>query len=242
MALATRAILLSSTPFGEADRILTLFTLDHGKISARARGARKSWRRFGGALEPFALFEATLSQTNKRIWSLGEAKLIEAHEGLADDYARIRAASLTTELLREVVPDHESEPELFALIVELFGLLASCKVIELPLLTLASELKILEAAGIGVATGRCNACGRSVPAGRKVYFNPARGGVVCTPCGGGPIILSREAARGLIELSQTALNDLKTVTLPNEAIAELDRALEVFIVQHVGKTLTTRGL
>lgn len=239
MGLVTPAILLRSVSYGEADRILTLFTEKRGKISARARGARKSWRRFGGALESFAVFEATLSQTDKRLWSLSEAELIEAHSGLASDLERIQTAALFIELIREVVPEREPEPQLFALIVELLGLLAVSECGDLPKIGLAGQLKILDAAGIGMSTERCNACGRRVPSGRKVYFNPARGGVVCTPCGGGPLVLSGEAAAVLGEFSRLPPNEISAVKLTEEVIVEISRALGVFIVQHIGKELKT---
>ena len=83
-----RAFLLRSVNFKESDKIVTLFLERMGKISAMAKGARKSWRRFGGALEPFSLFEVTVVQGKGNLWRLDEATLISPHSDLASDLSQ----------------------------------------------------------------------------------------------------------------------------------------------------------
>ncbi len=240
----SRAFLLRSVDHGESDRILTLLTLDMGKMSALARGARKSWRRFGGALEPFSTFEVTVtpSQGRGRLWNLAEAHLLNAHEGLAADLDRIGAASFVLEIVREIVPEHDPQPEIFALLEEVFPMLAEAVGFAIGTITLAVELRVLAMAGMGVSVLQCNACGRAVPEGRKVRFNPARGGVVCTPCGGGPITLSADAAAAVRKLSTFPLSRAHEVTLGNGVAEEIEGALNGFVDHHLGRPIRSRAL
>jgi len=242
MALTTPALLLRSAPFQEADRMLTLFAPKQGKVSACAKGARKSWRRFGGAIEPFALFEATFTRTNAPIWLLSEARLIDAHDGLARDLARIGAASLIIELVREIVQEGEAQEELFNTTVQLLGLLASADARNLTLTALAGELKILSLAGTAVSADRCSACGRLVPSNRRAYFHPARGGVICTKCGGGPIALSKEAAALLIELDKHSPAELTQIKSTSETQQEIWSAVHLFIEHHLGRSLRSASV
>jgi DNA repair protein RecO (recombination protein O) len=230
--------------YGEADRIVTLLTETRGKISALARGARKSFKRFGGALEPFALIEVTWAAATRgrgELKRLEEARLLRAHDGLATDLRRIGAASLVLELTREIIPEQEPQPGIFAHLVEVLPLLASSPASAVSRLVLAAELTLLAEAGMGVSVGRCNACGREVPPGRPVRFHPARGGVVCTPCGGGPITLSKGAAAALLALERSPLEDVAAMELSDDVAAEVDAALTRFLEHHLERTLSTRS-
>ncbi|MCP4674821.1 MAG: DNA repair protein RecO [Deltaproteobacteria bacterium] len=240
----SRAFLLRSVDYGESDRILTLLTLDLGKMSVLARGARKSWRRFGGALEPFSLFEVTVasSQGRGRLWTLTEAHLLAAHEELATDLDRIGAASFVLEIVREMVPEHEPQHEIFALLEEVLPMLAKSTGPAIAAITLAVELRLLAMAGMGVSILQCNACGRAVPEERKVRFNPARGGIVCTPCGGGPVTFSTTAATALRKLATLPLPVVHEVTLGGGVATEIEGALNGFVDHHLGRPIRSREL
>ncbi|MCP4600541.1 MAG: DNA repair protein RecO [Proteobacteria bacterium] len=240
----SRAFLLRSVDYGESDRIVTLFLREIGKISALARGARKSWRRFGGALELFSLSEVTVvpGQGRSRLWRLEEASLISSHAGLARDLNRIGAASFILELVRETIPEHEPQLNIFSLVEEVLPLFEEAMDAAVGLLAIAAELKILALAGMGVSVDHCNACGRPVPDGKKVRFHPARGGVVCTPCGGGPVTLSASVSTALIALAGLPLSRSAEVTLEIDETAELEGALSSFVDHHLGRPLRTRSL
>jgi recombinational DNA repair protein (RecF pathway) len=81
-----------------------------------------------------------------------------------------------------------------------------------------------------VSAKRCVGCGSSVPPHRKVYFHPVRGGVVCTPCGGGPLLLRAETARLLAASSREAVSDAEP-----EDLAAAHRALDEFELWHVAR-------
>ncbi len=231
----TRAIILRSVDFKESDRILTLLTETLGRISVLARGARKSNRRFAGALATFAVFEAVLGHRRGELWPLKEATLLDAHPNLATDLKRVEAGSLVLELAREVTTEQLPDDRLFSLVVRVLSLIGDIELNKVDAVVIAGTLRILAQSGTAVSTIHCNACGKPVPADKKVYFNPARGGVVCTPCGKGPILLQAAAGRALAALSTLPVERTPEVELTEEIKVELKNALFRFWEHHLGR-------
>ncbi len=238
----SRAFLLRSIDHSESNSIVTLLTLKWGKISALARGARKSRRRFGGALEPFSLIEVEIEFRDTRLCLLKEARPLVAHMALASNLNRIDAAASIFELIREMSPKNEPLPRSFALIEEVLPLLSRIDGNGLRVLTIATELKLLAFAGMAPGVQQCNTCRRVVPKGKKALFHPARGGVVCTSCGGGPIILSYNAVVAFHALSTQPLSSVKEIELTSEELAEIDRALSSFMEHHIERPMNRRKL
>jgi DNA repair protein RecO (recombination protein O) len=237
----TAALILRSVDFGEADRILTLFTRSRGKISALARGARKSQRRFGGALEPFALFEATLGPKRRgSLWPIQEASLVTANEGLSRSLGRLSAASYWIELIRESLPEADPVPEIFHHAEVALGLMAEAREAILPALVIAGELKLLRLMGMAMGITACTACGRPVPKGRPVLVHPGRGGVVCTPCGGGPMSMTALSLAEMQSLDEAPLADATRTALSRDQAMEIEHAIGAFIAYHLERPLPTR--
>jgi DNA repair protein RecO (recombination protein O) len=233
----TAAFLLRIVDYGESDRIVTLFTRDHGKVSALARGARKSRKRFGGALEAFCLLEVTLASRSRGLWRLGETALLRAHPGLATSLARLGAAARILELARELVPEHEPDPVMFALLEQALPALASAGEQHVASTAAAGMLAVLAHAGFELRFTDCSVCAAPVPRGARVRFDPWRGGVVCTPCGGGPIGLSATAVRGLLALSSLPLDRTPEAGVDAASAAQIHAAIDAFVQHHLGKPL-----
>lgn len=238
----TRAIILRSVDYRESDRILTLFTETLGKIGAIAKGARSSRRRFGGALEPFALLEISLApgRGRDRLMVITEASVIDDNSTLGTSLERVGAAAFLTELTREVVPQDEPDVRMFEALETGLRLLASPGSAIRPLV-LASQLRILALAGFAVSTGACNVCGRTLPGGRKAFFDPRRGGVICTGCGGGPILLEAPVADALSLLGRISPSDAAGLDLPTEILADIERAVEIFVEEHLERQLKSNA-
>jgi DNA repair protein RecO (recombination protein O) len=234
-----RAFLLRAVDYGESDRVLTLLCEDRGKLAAIARGARKSHKRFGGALEPFALLDVSLARSRGSLPRLAEASLVRAHAGLSRSLSRIGAAGLVLELVREIVPEHHPEPAQFALVEQLLPLLSDASDREAVALSIAGALRALILAGFGISLDSCNACGTSVPPGKRVFFDPRRGGVVCSPCGGGPIVISAAGITALGALASNPLPDAGAAVrdLEPAVLIEIERVLEAFFEQHLDRPL-----
>src|SRR4051794_19909653 len=117
------SIVLSTVDYGEADRIVTLFTLGRGRLSAFAAGARKSKRRFPGVLEPATHLKARLVERHGDTYRLDAADVVTSFHGLRDDLPRIGRSLYSLELCRELTRDHEPHPQLFQSLLSYLGLL-----------------------------------------------------------------------------------------------------------------------
>jgi DNA repair protein RecO (recombination protein O) len=178
-SVQTEAILVHAAVYGEADRIVTLVTRGLGKISAIARGARRSRTRFGAALAPYIVAQATLAEGRGELFTLGEYTVIADHSAVARDVVVMAHASYVAELCRELSPPRQPEPLLYALLVECLETLAvsapSADTLR------AFELKLLDVVGLAPALDRCAACG-DAPVGEVHTVDPGRGGIVCPRC------------------------------------------------------------
>lgn len=238
---STKAFILRTVDYKESDRILTLQTLSHGKISAIARAARKSRKRFGGALEPFAIFECILDSNPRggQLFVLAEATLINDYAGLAKSLDGMGVAAYILELVRELLPENEPDDRVFVLVEQVFSVLSSSGGGSEKAVAISAGLALLAICGLGISVCRCNACGTAVPRGKRVFFDPRRGGVVCTPCGGGPIPLSANGAMGLIDLEATPIEKVASLTIPPGTMAEIEHAFDSFVEFHLEKKLRT---
>ena len=111
----TEAIVLRLTDYGEADRIVSLFTLEQGRLQGVARGARRSRKRFAGALEPFAHLKLQL-QRGPGLATLVSADIVSIFPGIRAELTKIGSAAYACELVERLSPDEEANPRLFRLL------------------------------------------------------------------------------------------------------------------------------
>jgi DNA repair protein RecO (recombination protein O) len=187
----TRALLLKRVEYGEADLVLTLFTETLGRVSALARGARRSQKRFGGALEPIHTLELELDERPKsELYGLRAAKLATARMTLTRDLDRLNVAGRALSWIRRAAPVRTPEPALWSGIHALLDRLDDRDETRPPSLLLAGAgLELTQALGFGLDFERCVRCGKACPEGQPALLDAARGGLVCRACGGGRLRL-----------------------------------------------------
>jgi DNA repair protein RecO (recombination protein O) len=173
------AVVLRHRDLGEADRVLTLFSREHGKLRASAKGVRKLKSRLAGHVEPLTLASLLLVR-GRSLDIVSQAQALET-------YARVRGDLLATlhglhmaELTDLFSEDYEPQPALFALLVDALRRLERGEAQE-PLLR-AFEMGVLEAAGYKPVLDRCVSCGRSLEGEAGPAFGAQTGGVVCSGC------------------------------------------------------------
>jgi DNA repair protein RecO (recombination protein O) len=201
--LKLEAVVLRTVDYGESDRVVTLFSRERGKLAAFARAARASRRRFGGALEPFTLVTAELTERSggEGLARLESVNPTSAFPAIRGDLARIGCAAYAVELVRELVRDHEPHPPMFDLLVEYLGRLDAAPARPAGLRIL--ELRVLSEAGFQPRLDACARCGTPVAAeGRSLVFSPSEGGLRCSTCG-------LDAAPGAVRLTPGALAALR---------------------------------
>lgn len=241
------AIVLRTVAYGENDVIAHLLVRGRGRVSAFARGARSSRRRFGGALEPFQLVEVLLAERRgQELWMLREAAVAEAFAGLRDDLHRIAHAGYAAELAHELSRPAEPADELFVLLAEFLERLASGAATSARLRAL--ELRALAAAGLSPELSACARCGASVPWG-KAAFDVDAGGLACARCAHpGALLLTPGARAALAQLQRAGLSAAEAPLSADgtgrpadprgfeDACVQAARPLAAFLVHHLGRS------
>ncbi len=239
--LSSPAFLLRVVNYRESDRIVTLYTRELGRVGAMAKAARGSRRRFAGALEYFVLFDALLTAPSRegRLYGLTETTLRHSHAGLAANLEALSAAASLLELVAGATPEGEPDARLFDGLAAGISTLAGSTPLCARAVFITCALSILRRTGFAVSTGGCNICGAPLPEGRSAYFDAARGGVVCTSCGGGPLRLPAAAVGLLARLDRSSPEAAARIDVDGALLAPLEEALEQFIRRHLEKDLKT---
>jgi DNA repair protein RecO (recombination protein O) len=178
---ATPAFVLRTRPYGESDRIVTLMTEQHGKVTGIAKGAKNSRRRFAGTLEPFVRIVAVFQHRSASdLVFLLRCELLGVWHAFTRDLDRFAAGSYLLELTDRMVLGREPGREVYRLLHDALALLDAGAALE-PLLR-AFELHLLAATGYAPGLDRCRACGAAANASGVLYLTVERGGFVCRTC------------------------------------------------------------
>ena len=184
MRIQSEALVARAIAYGESDSIVTLITEAKGKLGVMVRGARKSWKRVGGSLEPFHTIEVTFDDKGGDLGVLREARIVRVRAKIVERLEALEAAGTALRWARHLFPVRTPEPEGWAALIELLEVLERAETP--PRVALASAaMKLLAAVGYALELEQCVQCGRPCPETRPAYIEPARGGIVCRACGGG---------------------------------------------------------
>lgn len=202
---------MRKVPYGEADLILTFFTEVRGVVTAAARAARKSVKRFG-AIEPLHLLRITVEERpGAELGHLLEAQLQKPRLGLLAELHRIDAASTALQWVRRASPHRVAEPALWQDINLLLDDLESAADAAAGRAHLAAMgLRLLQGAGWGLELASCVRCGRACEESATACLDAAQGGLVCRACGGARLVLRparRRALQAALEGDPAALSE-----------------------------------
>lgn len=230
-ALKAEAIVLRSMRFGEADRIIHAYTPNRGRISAIAKGVRRSRSRFGGRLEPFTHVALVLHEGRGDIMTVTGADTIAPFRALRTDAAAIDAAARACDAVARLFDTPEGNPPVFHLLTNELTLLDRGVAAGHDQATranqLAFRLKLLLAAGFAPALGACAACGSPE---HLIAFSGAAGGVVCGACEAGGFALSEEAHQFMSDALGRPLAEAPTAS--DRALRQAERAIAETVEHH----------
>ena len=173
------AVVLRTQKLGEADRIVTLLTREHGRVRAVARGVRKTSSRIGARLEPFSHVDIQCYE-GRNLDNVTQVESIEAHGAqLAGDYSRWTCGTAMLETAERMTPE-EREPAVqqFALLVSGLRSLSRGEH-DASLILDAYLLRSLAVGGWSPSFDECARCGEPGP---HRAFSLAGGGMVCVSC------------------------------------------------------------
>jgi DNA repair protein RecO (recombination protein O) len=193
--IVTEALLLRRVEYGESDLVLTLLTQKVGKVSALGRGARKSTRRFGGALEAMHTLLVELDERpGAELFTLVSATLKQPRARILGNLPAMEAAGKALSWVRRAAPPRTPEQAPYAVLSRLLDQLSAADDAVAVALALAEAgLSLLSAFGWGIDFERCVRCGRQASPEQSASVDAARGGLICRSCGGAPLRISAAA-------------------------------------------------
>lgn len=183
MALVvTEAIVLHAFDYQDSSRILRILTRDAGARSVLARGARRSKRRFGPALDLYAQGTAELQvKLGRDLDTLSAFDVTKTRTGLASELARFTGASVVAELVLRFASD-APDPELFDAVARALDRLGQAAADRARDATLAAAWRVLSELGVAPTTDDCAECHASIDAVASAMFSHPAGGVLCARC------------------------------------------------------------
>jgi len=193
----TEAIILRRVDFGEADRLLTLYTRQFGKVKAIAKGARKPQSRKTGHVELFMRGKFFFAK-GRTLDIITQAETIDAYPALRDDLVRTTYASYAVELMDRFTVEEDQHTGIYDLLVNALGWLSTAD--SLLLAARYYELHLLTQAGYRPRLFQCVSCGEDIEE-EDQFFSPTLGGVLCPDC--------LSADRSALKISAAAVKVLR---------------------------------
>lgn len=221
-AFKTEAVVLRSIRYGEADRVLHLYTLEHGRVGAVAKGVRRVKSRLGGRLEPLSRVRLVLHQGRGELCTISQADTLSAHAALREARASLERGTQACEAVLRLLDSAEPNRPAYNLLCNQLALLDADPRLATRAQALAFRLKLLLAAGFAPELASCASCG---VADHLSGFSPSAGGVVCSGCEAGSFPIGEGAHRFLVgalahPLAQAPEADERALSQADRALAE----------------------
>ena len=240
MSLATPSIILRRMDFSEYDYIIDFLTRDHGKVSAIAKNAKKSKKRFAGVLEPFSCLEAYFGVSKRgNLLLLKEAVLTHPFAGLRNDAEKVAYASYWSEMINRWVVSGGFQKDLFPLFFHTLTMLDTDAAYR-ETVSLLFQTRFMNLAGMSPELTGCRICRRSLDdmAESQVLFDITMGGLVCGACipstqVARSVYISKGAIKQLLWLKEGNLQKAGRIQLTAAAKREGTVAMELFVPFHL---------
>ena len=235
----TPAVILKRMDLGEADRIVTLFSRDEGKIRAVAKGVRRTTSRSAGHLEPFTLSDCLLA-VGRELDVISQVDTVESFRVIRESLELSTHAYYLAEVVDLLTEDRQENRPVFDILVECLRALSVTP--DPRLLLVAFHLNLLDALGYRPELRECVTCRNDIEPDRN-HFSAVLGGVICPTCG-----TAEQTARAVgtsalkllrfIQLTQGQ----RSVTVPPPVCREAEALLRDYAEHIVERRLRTPAL
>jgi DNA repair protein RecO (recombination protein O) len=237
-SLPVEAILLRSVDFGESDQIVHLLTPSQGRLTAMAKGARRSVKRFPGTLDLLNLLEVRVKPPRRGMAYLEQATLVTPFARLRSNPIRFGLSCYLIELLDRLAPEGGSGREVVKLFEYTRDMLTALETAQPdPRLRVLLELRTLDVVGLRPELRDCVRCGEAAVGETSVAFHIPDGGVLCPACALGAestLNVSPGTLRILDQALKFELEGLGRLNMGSRALAEAGLLLHRFQRFHVG--------
>ena len=235
----TPAFVLHFLNYREADRIVTLFTREFGKLKGIAKGARRSKKRFSNAIEPFSHSTILFSRRDENSLAIIEGcDVINHYPAIRADLGRTMTASYMIELTDRFTAEGKRSTGIFNLLEGFLGLLERGNGIEET--TRFFELRLLKLSGYEPVLERCILCNTPLDEIDATFFDAEKGGIRCSRCGQGGqdcIPVSTGTIKTLLMGKEIETDRIPRLILSENALRESNQIFRHFIRYILGREL-----
>jgi DNA repair protein RecO (recombination protein O) len=237
----TEAVVLRSFAFGEADRVLHVYTRSSGRMGVIAKGVRRTKSRFGGRLEPFSHVELSVHRGRGELGTVTGASLVRSHDRIRSDGYRLQVGLVGLEAMLRLFTEEEENERGFLALTRFLDALDErepqpSRRPALDPIALSFQLKLLWLSGFLPHLGSCVECGAEES---LVAYLPSAGGAVCEACDRGGIPLSPDGLRALADLLGAPIADASAIELPDRAARDVLAVITSSYEHHGGFRLRT---
>jgi DNA repair protein RecO (recombination protein O) len=234
-------MVLRRVDFGEADRVLVLFTREHGKLSVVAKGIRRLSSRSAGHLELFTASEIQLAK-GANLDVVTQVETRSAFRKVREDLTRTSTAYLIVETADALSEEGAEQPELYDLLIATFGALETTD--DARLLAAHYQVRLLDVTGFRPVLMTCVGCDTELLPGRN-FFSAHLGGALCPRCGPSepssrPI--NSDVLKVLRNLQRAGLPGSVHFRVPESTMREVERVLRDLVERHTERRLRTPDL
>ncbi len=236
--LRVEAIVLHHANWGEADRLLTLFTRSHGKLRAIAKSVRKMQSRKAGHLEPFSHTSLMLARAHD-LWIVTDAETIDAFTTLREDLQLMTRAAYVIELLDRFTYEEGQNWQLYQLVVDTLKRLSMDQDIYIPLRYY--EMRLLDLVGFRPMLFECAKCRKEIVA-EDQFFSAELGGVLCPNCGArtdSSRLISMDALRFMRHFQRSTYAEALKANPTPKIRDEIESLLNHYLTFHLERRLNT---
>ena len=236
-----QAIVLRNRLYKEHDKLVSLFSLERGRLTALAKGASRPTGGLRGLTQPFTQVNLSLAKGRGSLDIITQGEVERPFISLRQDLAKIAYASYMAELITLSMPEDKPSRSVFALLLSTYSLLD----MDMPpkLTACFFELRLLDALGLTPHLEECMCCGRGLKGGSFI-LSPARGGLLCLSCAGaiaGPP-LTPGAIMTMRHILREQLSRLPQLKVGEVCLQELERSISFYMDYHLEQAPRARQM
>ncbi len=237
-SIQAEGVILRHSDFGEADRLLTIFTREAGKVRVIAKGVRKARSRKAGHVEPFTRTSLQLAR-GRDLFILTQAEAIDVYAALREDLVLLGYASYVIELLDRSSTDEEENRFLYNLLTRTLARLNRGD--DPNLVARYYEIRLLDYAGFRPQLFSCARCEAEIQP-EDQYFSALQGGVICPRCGQrdpGARPISMLALKYLRHFQRSSYRDAARAAIPDAVYTEMENLMQYYLTYSLERGLNS---
>ncbi|MBT97729.1 MAG: DNA repair protein RecO [Dehalococcoidia bacterium] len=234
------AVILSYTPLGEADLLVTMYTQDQGKVRAAGKGARRSTSKLVGHLEPLTVVKMSLAN-GRSMDVISQAEVINGFSGLKEDLTGISKGLYLAEMVDGFGAEDSPNPGLYQLMIDTLTVLQADPELEMPLRFF--EFHLLQVSGLMPELYHCVECRNELePDAHR--FSPNVGGTLCLDCNPEDAHLrplSLRALKVLRLMDRSGILEASKLNIDSSLAEELKSLLSTTVSYWLGKEIRSNS-